>query len=111
MAEPADVQLYDRSPLCTLALARYAGVEPGPLLLDEVERVTRESTYERSVFLLQPLGFIERTPARRISYEDALRFEQIHRDVYLGYGYTLIGIESADIDVRADAIEASIRSA
>ena len=35
------VQIYDRSPLCTLALARYLRQPVTPLLADEIARITR----------------------------------------------------------------------
>jgi predicted ATPase len=41
------VQVYDRSPLCTLALARYLRRPATPLLAQEVARVIDERVYEQ----------------------------------------------------------------
>ncbi len=99
-----DLQFYDRSPVCTLALARYAEHSPSAALMAEVDRVVGEGIYEREVFFLRPLGFIVASAARRISYEDSLRFEKLHEDEYLRLGFTLVDIGPADPEARATAI-------
>lgn len=82
--EGVAAQVFDRSPLCTLALARYLDLPVTPLLAAEVTLVVRDRVYEPTVFLVGPLGFIEPTAARRISYPDALRFASVHEAVYPG---------------------------
>jgi predicted ATPase len=103
-ADPVAVQLHDRSVLCTLALARFLGQRVTPLLAAEVARVTREQTFERAVLLVRPLGFIEPTAARRISYADSLAFEKVHEAVYAEHGFELIDIAPGPVAVRAAAI-------
>ncbi len=83
------VQLFDRSPLCTLALARYLQHPVGTVLQAEVERGVREQVYEREVLVVRPLGFVVATAARRISYEDSLAFQAAHEAVYSEYGFEL----------------------
>ncbi len=92
MNASGDLQFYDRSPFCTYALGKYIShfkdVEftPSPVLLDEIDRCLKNGIYRSKVFFFENLGFIEHTDARKISYEDALIFEQIHLDVYkLGF--------------------------
>lgn len=98
------VQIYDRSPVCTHALSVYLGREPSALLRSELERVTRDAVYEPQVFFICSLGFCEPTAARRISYEDSLVFEQVHRDSYRAFGFELIDIPAATPLERAEAI-------
>lgn len=98
------VQIYDRSPICTLALCVYLGRKPSALLRSELERIAREAVYQRQVFFIGGLGFVERTAARRISYEDSLAFEQVHRHSYYAYGYQLIDIPAAPTAERAEAV-------
>jgi len=105
VAEEVAVQVFDRSPLCTLALARYLDLPVTPLLAAEVTRMVRDQVYETTVFLICPLGFIEPTAARRISYADALQFEAVHEAVYREHGYQLIDIAAAPIDQRVAAVE------
>lgn len=105
----AGVQVYDRSPLCTLALARYLGHPVTPLLAGEVERIARERVYERTVFMLCPLGFVEPTAARRISYQDSVEFGELHRASYLEHGFELIDVSAAPVIERADQVEGRIR--
>ncbi|MET7418763.1 AAA family ATPase [Dactylosporangium sp. NPDC005555] len=99
------VQLFDRSPLCTLALARYCGREPSPALATEVERVERERVYQRLVFLVQPIGFVTPTRARRITYPQSLVFAAIHEEVYREHGYDLLEIPPAPVQERVEMIE------
>ncbi|MFG3556601.1 AAA family ATPase [Micromonospora sp. NPDC047557] len=104
-ARRVPVHLYDRSPLCTLALARYQGRPIGPALTAEVDRISRQRIYQRSVFLISPLGFIRHTAARRISYADALAFARVHEQVYEAYGHHLIHVPAGPVSQRVALIE------
>src|SRR5580704_18022468 len=73
-AWPDDIVVFDRSPICTWALCEFLGRAPSPILTAEVERVQREAIYERRVLFVQNLGYVTPTEARRISFEDTLRF-------------------------------------
>ncbi|MEW2427527.1 AAA family ATPase [Micromonospora sp. NPDC047644] len=99
------VQFYDRSPLCTLALARHLGRPIGPTLTAEVDRIMRERTYQRLVFLISPLGFIRHTAARRMSYADALAFARLHQQVYEEHGHHLVDIPAGPVRTRVALIE------
>src|SRR5882757_2490618 len=72
--QPVDVQFHDRSAICTAALAAYLGYPASQALTRELERIRSESIYEKRVFFIQNLGFIVPTAARRISFEESLRF-------------------------------------
>jgi predicted ATPase len=104
----ATVQIFDRSPLCTLALAVFLGRPSTPLLTEEIVRIAAERVYQSTVFLVRPLGFVEPTPARRISYEDAVLFETVHEVVYGDYGYVLVGVPAAPVGERADFVQSVI---
>jgi predicted ATPase len=104
------VQLFDRSPICTLALARYAGWPVSRVLATEVERVLRAGVYERRVFFVRPIGFVTPTAARRITYEQSLRFERIHEEVYGGCGFTLLDVPPAPVPDRAAMVDRRIRA-
>lgn len=106
----AEVQIYDRSPLCTLALARYLGHPVTPALAAEVDRVTREGVYDRRVLLVHPVGFVTPTAARRITYEDALVFARVHEQVYRAHGYELVDVPPGTVEERVTAVETRIRS-
>jgi predicted ATPase len=103
-------QVHDRSPLCTVALARYLGRPVAPLLAGEMDRVLRAQLYAQSVLLVRSFGFIEPTPARRISYAESLAFERVHETVYHEYGFDLVDIPPGRVTDRADAVEAHILS-
>jgi predicted ATPase len=92
------IQFYDRSPICTYALAIYLGFEVSAKILEEVHR--SYEVYEKQVFFIENLGFCKPTNARKISYKEALVFEQIHRAAYAKFGYHCIKIEPAPISKR-----------
>jgi predicted ATPase len=103
-----DVLLFDRSPLCTLALARHLGREVTPILASEVARVVDQRVFEPDVFFLRPLGFVVPTAARRISYADSLRFGAVHEEVYREHGFRLVFVEVATVEQRADVVQAHL---
>ncbi len=109
MSSDIGVQFFDRSPLCTLALARYLSRPVTPLLAAEVARVTSEQVYQQEVFLVRPLGFVERTAARRISYADSLAFEAVHEEVYREHGYTVRDVPAGPVADRVDYLRSAIR--
>lgn len=102
------VQLFDRSPLCTLALARYLQRPLTAPLADEVARVIQDRVYEQEVLLVRPLGFVEPTPARRISYQDSLTFQAVHEDTYREHGFTLIDIPAGPVHERVVTLAALV---
>ena len=102
------VQVFDRSPLCTLALAQYLDRPITEALALEVQRMMQEQVYERSVLFVRPLGFVTPTVARRISYEDSLRFETVHELVYRSHGFDIVDIPVADVAERAATVTAYI---
>jgi predicted ATPase len=102
------VHVFDRSPVCTLALATFLGRPVTQALATELERVTSEGIYERQVFFIRNLGFCEPTPARRISFQDSLVFEQVHEKSYRALGYELIDIPAGDLAHRVAAVSSAI---
>ncbi len=101
---PARVAFHDRSAVCTLALAEFLGFAPSPGLTLSLEAITVERFFEKQVFFIRNLGFIKNTDARRIGFEDSVRFEQVHEQTYRRLGYDLIIIEPADVVDRAREI-------
>jgi predicted ATPase len=87
------MQFHDRSVVCTAALADYLQFPRPQSLLEELQRVTTQNVFQTRVFFLMNLGFITPTEARRISYEETVRFERIHERAYrdLGFEITYIG--------------------
>lgn len=106
--QPDDIQFHDRSIFCTAALATYLGYPFSEVLISELERVTKESVFERRVFFVRNLGFVKPTEARRISFEETLRFEKIHEDTYRKFGFELFPVEPASLLERVRVIKAAI---
>ena len=93
------LRFHDRGPLCTVALARHLGV---------AEPVVDAGGYERDVFLVEPLGFIERTAARRMAYADAVAFGVLHEQVYREYGCHLVRVPAGPVEQRVAQIESFV---
>ncbi len=58
---------------------------------------------------VRTLGFITRTDARQISFDEALRFERIHEDTYRDFGFDLISVAAGSLPERVAAIKAAVR--
>ena len=99
-AQGDNVQVYDRSPICTLALAEFLGAPVPSVLAEEVRRIEVEGIYERQVIFIETLGFVTPTEVRRISYEDALRFERLHEETYRRRGYDCVRIPAQPLAGR-----------
>jgi predicted ATPase len=107
LGNTAGIQFYDRSPICTLALARWLGHPVSDALRFEIERIRRETVYRPEVFFVRSLGFVTPTEVRRISLADSIRFGELHEEAYLASGFKLIYIDSATALQRAGAIKRS----
>lgn len=103
-ATTGKIQFYDRSPVCTYALSKYLGYEPSIKLLAEIKRIKRLKIYRKEVFFIENLGFCEPSKARKITFAEALRFEQIHKESYKSFGYKCIKIPPLSITERTKII-------
>ena len=104
-----EIQFHDRSVVCTAALAVYLGRPISALLAAELERVRQEAIFERRVFFIGNLGFVTPTEARRITFEETLRFEKIHEETYRAMDFELIPIEPGSVAERAARIKEIVR--
>jgi predicted ATPase len=107
--QPDEVQFHDRCAVCTAALAVYLGHPVSPFLASELERVKKEAIYQTRVFFIRNLGFITSTEARRISFEETVRFERIHEETYRDFGFELFSVEPGSLGERVSIIKAAIR--
>jgi predicted ATPase len=92
---------FDRSPVCTLALARFLGRPVSPLLAAELERVIGGAIYARTVFFVRSQGFVTATAARRIGLAESLEFERVHEQAYRELGFELADVPAAPLADRA----------
>jgi len=106
--QPDEIQFHDRSVVCTAALAEYLGFPWPEVLSRELKRIKDEHVFQNRVFFIRNLGFITPTEARRISFEETLRFERIHEEVYRRQGFELVPIEPAAVTERVKAIKEAI---
>jgi predicted ATPase len=106
--ESGEIQFHDRSAICTVALARFLGYYLSPLVTSELERIKAECIYQPQVFFVRGLGQVTHTAARRISLEDAQRFEAIHEQVYAEFGFQVAIVEPASVVDRAGTIKAAV---
>lgn len=102
------IVFFDRSPVCTLALARFLGVAVPASLTREIDRVLASGIYEKTVFFIRNQGFVEPTAARRIGFEDSLAFERLHEEVYRVLGFDLIDVPAGALEGRVDVIRRAL---
>jgi predicted ATPase len=105
LGNSARIQFYDRSPICSLALAEWLGHTVSDALRFEIARIRRERVYRPEVFFVRSLGFVTPTEARRISLADSTRFGDLHEQTYLAHGFKLIHIDSAPAVQRVESIK------
>jgi predicted ATPase len=103
-----DVQFHDRCVVCTAALAVYLGHPYTPTLTSELARVKKEAIYQQRVFFIRNLGFVTPTQARRITFEETLRFEKIHEETYRDLGFELVSVEPGSLMERVKTIKTTI---
>jgi predicted ATPase len=108
--QPDEIQFHDRCAVCTAALAVWLGYSFSPVLVSELERIKEEAIFQRRVFFIRNLGFIRNTEARRISFEETLRFEKVHERVYREFGFELFFVEPGSVAERVRVICQSILS-
>lgn len=101
---PRPLLFFDRSPIDVYVLALYLGHQVPRELTEELNRIDRESVFERDVLFVQNLGFCEPSSARRMSYEDSLRFERLHERVYEERGFRLVRIAPGSVRERTAAV-------
>jgi predicted ATPase len=104
------IVFLDRSPVCTLALSRFAGLAASQSLAREVDRILSDGGYAKSVFFIRSQGFVEPTAARRINFADSLAFERIHEQTYRDLGFQLIDIPAAPLADRVALIKQAVRA-
>lgn len=91
----------DRSPVCTLALAIHLGREPSERLRAAAANTRAGGRYAPAVFLIEPIGWCERTPIRTLSYAQSLAFGRLHEEVYVELGFDLLRVPPAPPAERA----------
>ncbi|MEO1167146.1 MAG: AAA family ATPase [Pseudomonadota bacterium] len=105
-AATAALQFHDRSPICTYALARHLDM-PVPATLERLlDRIAAQKLLARRVFLVESLGFIENTAARRIGLDEARRFGALHARLYTKLGYECVAVAPASVEQRAEFVRA-----
>ena len=68
----------------------------------------KKAIYQGRVFLIRDLGIVT-TEARRISFEETVRFEKIHEETYRDFGFELVSVEPRSLVERVSIIKAAIR--
>ena len=109
LTAPADrTVIFDRSPVCTLALCRYLGRPPSAGLMAEVGRMVAGRAFEPEVFFVRSQGYIVPTAARRISQDEAMAFEALHEQIYREHGFRLIEVPPGPLAGRAALVRDTV---
>lgn len=98
------VCFYDRSPICTYALAAFLDKTPSAGLMQAISKMRVERQYADTVLFVEPLGQIENTAVRQLSYESALSFGTMHRKAYGQFGYQCLSIVKGPTNQRLQKV-------
>ena len=82
-----------------------AGFPISTTLADELQRIKNERIYQTQVFFIENLGFCAPTDARKISFEDSLKFEKVHEETYRSFGYECLRVAPSDLAARVEQIK------
>ena len=102
----AILQFHDRSVFCTEALRRHLGAPACPALAAEIAEAGE--VFERRVFMIGLMDFIEPTAVRRISLSEARDFERVHEEVYREHGFVLEQIWRGPVEARLAQLLAAV---
>jgi len=102
------VAFFDRSPACTLALSRYLGGGPSRQLAGEIDRAVAGGGYETTAFFIRNQGFVAATAARRVGFDDSLRFEAIHEQAYRDLGFQLVEVPAGPLADRVALVRQTV---
>jgi predicted ATPase len=111
IADASGVQFFDRSPICTYALAVFLNFPISTTLAAEMARIEKAQIYQKQVFFIENLGFCEPSAARKITFEDSLEFEKVHEETYRSFGYECIKIAPQDLSARVEQITRYVSAA
>ncbi len=82
------VQFHDRCVVCTAALCQSGSdTLSHPFLPPNWSASKRKQSTKARVFFIRNLGFVTPTEVRRISFEEAVRFEKLHEQTYRDFGF------------------------
>ena len=109
-ADAASITFFDRSPVCTLALTHHLGRKASRPLIQEIDRILAERVYQPAVFFIRNQGFLHRTAARRISFQDSLDFERVHERTYRSLGFELMEVPAAPLPVRVSVVQKAVET-
>ncbi|WP_176736632.1 ATP/GTP-binding protein [Oligoflexus tunisiensis] len=101
---PHGLQFHDRSIIDTYILGQYLGHGIPQEIENLVSLLVRGRVYEKRVFFVESLGFMENTAARQISLAEALEFGKLHERVYTALGFHCIKISPRPVQDRAREI-------
>lgn len=79
-----------------------------PLLPRAPVSIKKEAIYQDRVFFIRNLGFVTTTEARRISYEEMVRFEKVHEEAYRDFGFELFSVEPTSLAEHVSIIKVAI---
>ncbi len=102
------VCFYDRSPICTYALAAFLNKTPSAALMQAISKMRVERQYADTVLFIESLGQIENTSVRQIDFESALSFGEKHRAAYTQFGYRCLSIANGSVNERLQEVLAVV---
>lgn len=95
---------FDRSPIDTLTYCLLFKATPTPMLIESVQKILSEDFYDKTVYLIQNLGFTEIDNVRSESQEESLVIEKLLEETYQKLGFRVVLIAKASVEKRVEKI-------
>lgn len=103
----SDIYFFDRGILDTICYANMIGLG----VSDEMDKLGKNSLYNKRVFILPPWKEIYQTDSeRKQTWEEAILTFVKMKETYLNYGYELIEVPSDTVQNRVNFILNNINS-
>ncbi len=91
-----------------MTASRYPCGPGGRAYADRGAAPIEPSALGSRAFFIRNQGFVAPTAARRISFEDSLRFERIHEQTYAELGFRLVEVPAGPLADRVALIRQTV---
>jgi len=95
---------FDRSPIDTMTIYSVLVAEPTAELKHAVQHILDEEFYQKTVFLIENLGFCEQDAVRCETQEEALKIQERLKENYTQLGFDVVSIPAGSVEDRVARI-------
>ncbi|MES2274119.1 MAG: AAA family ATPase [Chlamydiota bacterium] len=95
---------FDRSPVDAITYDIMANFEPAGEIVRILQEALDANFYNKTVFLIEDLGFCSQTEVRAETLEEAKKIERLLERNYRALGFEIVRIPACSVDERVEKI-------